>query len=130
MKHHAKWGYGCENWRFHALGISQPFHSYEMELLCCEMALVCQEKVSQLRKFSQRGVLGCEIISQHSGVFAAAPWGCEMISQRSGDFAGEIFGCEISQALNFSFAFELHFSSKRPSFIFFEIPPTIDHSKR
>ena len=47
-KHPVKWGFGCENWRFHALGISQPFCSCEMGLLCCEMALVCQEGVSQL----------------------------------------------------------------------------------
>nr|CAN67104.1 hypothetical protein VITISV_022941 [Vitis vinifera] len=45
-KHPAKWGFGCENWRFHALGISRPFHSCEMGVLCCEMALVCQEGVS------------------------------------------------------------------------------------
>ena len=30
----------------------------------------------------------------------------------------------------FFLAFELLFSSKRPSFIFFAIPPTLDHSKR
>ena len=45
-------GFGCENWRFHALGISQPFPSCEMRVEGYEMALVCQEVVSQLRKFS------------------------------------------------------------------------------
>ena len=42
--------------------------------LCCEMALLCQEGASQLRKFSQRG-----------------PWGYEMISQQSGDFVEASF---------------------------------------
>ena len=65
------------------------------------MALVCQEGVLQLRKFSQKGAWGCEMISQHSGDFTTTSWGCEIISQQSGDFAGGYFGCEISQAMNF-----------------------------
>nr|CAN74739.1 hypothetical protein VITISV_040898 [Vitis vinifera] len=40
----------------------RPFHSYEIGVGGCEMALVCQEVVSQLRKFSQRGAWGCEMI--------------------------------------------------------------------
>ena len=70
--------------------------------------------------------MACEI-AQPKISPAKSPLRCEIISQRSGDFAGETFGCEISQAMNFSLAFELHFSSKRPSFIFFAIPPTIDN---
>ena len=98
-KHPAKLGYGCENWRFHALGISQPFCNCEMEFLCCEMALVCQEVFSQLRNFSQRGVLGCEIYFAAKGHFRSQTLisqrpckGCEMISQQMAIFAGADFG--------------------------------------
>ena len=94
-KHPAKLGYGCENWRFHALGILQPFRSCEMELLCCEMALVCQEGVSQ------RGVLGCEIYFAAEGHFRSQALisqrpckGCEIISQQMAIFAGAYFGLQ------------------------------------
>ena len=69
------------------MGISQPFRSCEMESLCYEMAHECQEGVSQLRKFSQRGVLGCEIYFAAEGHFRSQTLisqrpckGCEMIS--------------------------------------------------
>ena len=116
-----------------------PFRSCEIGLLCCEMALVCQRGVSQLRNtlrnwamaakigdftlwgfrshfaaakwsycaakwhscakrwfrscenFRRGGQLGCEMVSQQSGFFAATSWGYEIISQRSGDFAGGYF---------------------------------------
>ena len=78
ISQHATWAI---KFRKLKVSISQPkvdfvastlwFRSCEMELLCCEMAHECQEVVSQLRKFSQRRVLGCEIISQQNGVFAA-----------------------------------------------------------
>nr|CAN64158.1 hypothetical protein VITISV_015782 [Vitis vinifera] len=78
------------------------FRSYEMRVLFCEMALVCQNRLSScetpfqmelslrngapvlrsgtrvpklvlhLQKFSQRGQLGCELVSQQSIDFAEA----------------------------------------------------------
>ena len=76
-------------------GVSQPFYSCEMGLWLRKLEISrfgdfaaiwkLRNGVTVLRngtrvpregfvvaKFSQRGVLGCEIISQHSGVFAAA----------------------------------------------------------
>ena len=101
-KHPAKLGFGCENGVFKALRISQPFCSCEMRVGGCEMALVCQEVFSQLRKFSQSGAWGCEMLSQQSGDFAGGYFGCEIISQPRAIFAEASFGCKISQAMNFS----------------------------
>ena len=91
------------------MGISQPFCSCEMELLCCEMAHECQEGVSQLRKFSQRGVLGCEIISQRGAIFAANPQfrsghlrAAKSFRSRWPFSHGPILGCEISQTTEIS----------------------------
>ena len=67
----AKWVFGCENWSFKALGISQPISQLQNEVGGCEMALMFQGVGSQLRKFSQRRAWGCEIISQPRGVFVA-----------------------------------------------------------
>ena len=50
----AKWGYGYEIGIFKALGISQSISQLRNEARGCEMALVCQGGVLQLRKFSQR----------------------------------------------------------------------------
>ena len=114
-KHPAKLGYGCENWRFHALGISQPFRSCEMELLCCEMALVCQEVVSQLRKFSQRGGMGLgnhfatkwcfpsDFLGLRNGFAAKWRFRNELVGatkwfRRKGPISQRLLlGCEISQ---------------------------------
>ena len=46
-----------------------PFRSCEMGVWGCEMALVCQGGSSQLRKFSQMVLGGCETISQRGGDF-------------------------------------------------------------
>ena len=54
----AKWGYGCEIGIFKALGISQSISQLRNEARGCEMALMCQGSVSQLRKFSQREGMG------------------------------------------------------------------------
>ena len=48
-----------------------PFRSCETGVLCYEMALVCQGASSQLWKFSQRRMGGCETISQREAIFAA-----------------------------------------------------------
>ena len=53
-----KWVFGCENWSFKALGISQPISQLRNEGGGCEMALVCQGVVLQLRNFSQRRGMG------------------------------------------------------------------------
>ena len=113
VKHPAKWGFGCENGISYALGISQSFRSCETRSLCCKMALVYQEVVSQLRKFSQRGAWGCKnhfatewqfcnegLISQRTF------WGYEIISQQRGDFARASFGLRNFADQYFSLAFK------------------------
>ena len=83
----AKWGYGAAKWHscakgwfrscetpfemasrlrnegFQGVKVSQPFCNCEMDVRGYEMALVCQRVTSQLRKFSQRALGGCETIS-------------------------------------------------------------------
>ena len=68
----AKWGYCAAKW-----------HS------CAKRWFrICEN-------FHRGGQLGCEMVSQQSGFFAATSWGYEIISQRSGDFARGYFGCKI-----------------------------------
>ena len=100
-----KWAYGAAKWHSCAKGwfrsyetpfemaywlrnsgsqgmeSSQPFRS-------CKMALVCQGASSQLWKFWQRALGGCEMVSQQKSIFAArkrifaaAPEACEIFSQ-------------------------------------------------
>ena len=89
-------GLWLRNWEFLRFGISLPFRSCEIRLLCYEMALVFQEGASQLQKFSQRGAWGCEMISQQSSDFTAK-WRLRSkaaILQRSGDFAVNLLGLQ------------------------------------
>nr|CAN60793.1 hypothetical protein VITISV_015830 [Vitis vinifera] len=86
VKPPAKWGFSYENWNFKALGISQPISQLRNEVGGCEMALVCQGVVSQLRKFSQRGAWGCEIISQPKLDFAACFLGLRNYFAAKGHF--------------------------------------------
>ena len=74
------WFYNCEtpfqlacrlrNGGFQGVEVSQPFRSCETGVRACEMELVCQGTSSQLRKFSQRVLGGCETISQRGGRFS------------------------------------------------------------
>ena len=48
-----------------------PCRSCETGVQHCEMTLVCQRVISQLRKFSQRGIGGYETISQWEAIFEA-----------------------------------------------------------
>ena len=90
----AKWVYGAVKWQscakgwfrncetpfqmasrlqnggFQGVEVLQPFRSWETGVRACEMALVCQGTSSQLRKFSQRVLGGCETISQRGGRFS------------------------------------------------------------
>ena len=73
------WFHSCEtpfkmvsrlrNGGFQGVEVPQPFHSCETDVWGCEMALVCHGVSSQLRKFSQRVLGGCETISQQGGDF-------------------------------------------------------------
>ena len=101
-KHPAKWGFGCENWIFYALGISQPFQSHEIGVGGCEMALVCQEVVSQLRKFSQRGAWGYEMIFAAKCRFRNGLFGVVKSFRSKVAISQQTpLGCEISQAKTF-----------------------------
>ena len=71
-KHPSKWRFGCEMEDLQGVEVSQPFRSCETGVLGCEMALVCQRTSSQLWKFSQRRMGGCETISQQEAIFAAS----------------------------------------------------------
>ena len=75
------------------------FHSCEIVVWGCEMALVCQRRVSQLRKFSQGVAMGLRNHFVAEGHFRSqplislrAPCGCKIISQQMAIFAGAYFG--------------------------------------
>ena len=111
------------------------FRSCEMGLGGCEMALVCQGGVSQLRKFSQRGVWGCEIISQRMAVFIAKAQfhrgslvAAKLFRSKWPFSQGAILGYEISQTTEF-FLLLVHVGFFRPAFTSFEIPLEFDHPK-
>ena len=73
---HSRWAILQQMVDFAADGhFRSPFCSCEMRVKGCEMALVCQGGVLQLQNFSQRGVWGCEIISQPRAIFAGALFG-------------------------------------------------------
>ena len=57
VKSFAKWSFPCENGIFHALVVRSRFAAAKWESLCCEMALVCQKVVSQLRNTLPNGAL-------------------------------------------------------------------------
>ena len=128
LKHPAKWGFGCEigsfyasqpfqscktpcelgfwlrNLAFSCFGASQPFRSYEIRVTVLQNGTRVPKVASQLRKFSQRGACGCELVSQQSVDFVEA--------------------AKSRRPLFF------HFScSKRFSFNFFAIPLDFDHPK-
>ena len=72
---------------YQGVEISQPFHSCEMGVLGCEMALVCQRVSLQLRKFLQKALGDCEMVSQWKVIFTATPEGCKIFWQREAIFA-------------------------------------------
>ena len=75
----AKWGCGCENVIFQALGISQS--------------------ISQLRKFLQKGCMGLRNHFAAKGQFRSGLLGAAKLFRSQGPFSqGPILGCEISQA--------------------------------
>ena len=64
---------------FKAWRISQPFHSCEMSVRGCQMALVCQKVVSQLLNTLRNGVLAAKWRISRRGGFATIsqlPKGC------------------------------------------------------
>ena len=71
------------------------------------MALVCYGGVSQLQKFSQRVIGGCEIILQRETIFTVMLGDCEIISQPRAIFAGASFGLRNLTDHGFSLAPEL-----------------------
>ena len=77
-----KWLCSCEilcemelslrKWDLSRFGASQPFRSCEMGVPVLRSGTRVPKVVSQLRKFSQRGQLGCELVSQQNFDFAEA----------------------------------------------------------
>ena len=65
-----------------------PFRSCEMGVWGCEMALVCQGSVSQLRIFSQGVAIGLRNHFAAEGHFPSQP----LISQQMAIFVGAYFG--------------------------------------
>ena len=101
-----------QNGGFQGVEVLQPFRSCETGVLGCKMALMCQGGSSQLRKFSQM-VLG----------------GCETISQRGGDFHSGSLLLRNFATHALSLLFELLLI---PNFLlshFFDIPLDFDHPK-
>ena len=91
-----------------------PFRSCEMGLEGCEMALVCQWGISQLRKFSQGLAMGLRNVFAAKGHFRShslisqwAPCGCEIISQPRAIFVRAPFGLRNFADHGFFLAFEL-----------------------
>ena len=103
------------NWKFSRFGASQPFRSYEMGAPVLRSGTCVLKLVSQLRKFSQRGACGCELVSQQSADFAEAAK-----SRRPLVFA--LF------LLCFCYVFA-PFDSERLPFNFFAFPLDFDHLK-
>ena len=94
-KHPVKLGYGCENWRFHALGISQLQNIVTVLQNGTRVpregfaaAKIFAEGCVRLRNyFAMEGYFRSQpLISQQ------APKGCEIISQQMAIFAGAYFG--------------------------------------
>ena len=107
---------GAAKWHSCAKGVSQGFSQLRNEAWAakmsfwgpwwfrrgfrsCEMELVCQRWVSQLRKFSQGVAMGLRNGFTEEGLFRSkpliskrAPCGCEIILQRMAVFAGIYFG--------------------------------------
>ena len=130
----AKLGYCAAKWHTSAKGV---FRSCETP---CKMRLslrklkiwrfgdfaaakwsYCAAKwhMSAKRWFRRGGCWAAKFISQRRAIFAAKPW-----FRR-----GHVRAAKFRRPLKFH-SFELLFGPLRPSFIFFAIIPTKDHSKR
>ena len=102
------------NWEFSRFVASQPFRNCEMGVPVLRSGTRVPNLGSQLRKFSQRRQLSCEMISQRMAAFAETRWFCSevLISQKLRNLADP---CFCSDWLPFNF---------------FTFSPTWDHSKR
>ena len=56
VKSFAKWSFSCENGIFHALVVRSRFAAAKWESLCCEMALVCQNRLRSCENFRREGL--------------------------------------------------------------------------
>ena len=92
-KYPAKWNFGCEIKDFHALSLRSHFATTNWGLLCCEVALMCQNRFRS-----------CQ--NSRKGVKWVAEWfGSKvLISQKIS------LGCEVSQSPVFAL-FLLRFRS-------------------
>ena len=99
----AKWSFGCEIGIFHVLGLRSRFAAAKWGLLCCEVALVCQNRLRS-----------CE--NSRRELQSVAEWfGNKMlISQKFS------LGCEISQSSVFTL-FSLCFCSDFAPIFFLSI---------
>ena len=55
-KSSSKWSFPCENGIFHALELRSRFAAAKWELLCCEVALVCQKWFRSRKNFCREGL--------------------------------------------------------------------------
>ena len=66
-KYPAEWSFGCEIGNFHALELCSCFAAAKWGLLCCEVALVCQNWFRSCENFRREGL-------------EAANWFCSKVS--------------------------------------------------
>ena len=128
------------NWEFSCFGASQSFRRCEMGAPVLRSGTRVPKSVSQLRKFSQRNQLSCEIGFAKDDRFRRDTLipqrlllGCETVSQRSANFAEAVKSRKPLFLPCFCpvFAlFLLRFCSESLPFNFFAFSPTWDHSKR
>ena len=59
-KHPAEWSFGCEIGNFHALELRSHFAAVKWELLCCEVALLCQKLVRSCENFRREGLVAAK----------------------------------------------------------------------
>ena len=109
--------------------ISQPFRSCEMSVRGCEMALMCQRGVSQLRKFSQRGGVGLRNNFTAKWHFCSGFLGLRNNFAAKWQFRRGLFLAAKFRRPLFFPCFNTFSCSKRLSFNFFAIPPDFDHPK-
>nr|CAN62947.1 hypothetical protein VITISV_017684 [Vitis vinifera] len=55
VKYPAEWSFGCEIGNFHALELRSRFAAAKWGLLCCEVALVCQNWFRSCENFRREG---------------------------------------------------------------------------
>ena len=132
----AKWVFGCENWSFKALGISQPISQLRNEGGLRNGTRVPRGDFAAAKIFVERGHGATKsfrsqwAFSQPRPNFTACFLWLRNYFATKGHFRkGFLWAAKSRRPWIFP-CFWTFFYSKQPSFNFFAIPPKLDHSKR